>query len=213
MDLESFSIGIIADKTLQAFGFHISAIGYFEEKFSHFKDVTNLELIAKPIVIDNPGQVVIDSKEEVVKKKNKHAAKKKEQLVKLYAFVGSSLSLCPKYSPLLLPYFMLASVLAFIPTLIPALIPAFVPALDFYSRSLTILLSRHMPAPIFCLRFPTILLPHYVPTLAGSAAFFRLVIFLFLIAEFQLFCYRFLICSVLLFFLDLYLSKYSNNHC
>lgn len=50
-------------------------------------DITDLGLIAKSIVMDNSGQVFIDSKKEIIKKKNKRTAKRKERLKKLYALV------------------------------------------------------------------------------------------------------------------------------
>ena len=45
----------IADKTLRALGFHISATGYLEEGLPRFTDVTDLELTAELAVVDNPG--------------------------------------------------------------------------------------------------------------------------------------------------------------
>lgn len=77
-DFKSFSIDDLADKTLQALGFHISAIGYLEKEFPRFKDVTNLELTAELAMVDNASQIVTDSKEKLVKKKNKRMAKRKE---------------------------------------------------------------------------------------------------------------------------------------
>ena len=76
LDFGGCSRDDIADKTLQALGFHIFATGYFKERSPRFTDITDLELIAEPAMIDNPGQDVTDSEEKVVKKKNKCTAKR-----------------------------------------------------------------------------------------------------------------------------------------
>ena len=55
MDFDSFNMDDIADKTLQALGFHIFATRYLEEGFPRFIDVTDLELNAEPAIVDNPG--------------------------------------------------------------------------------------------------------------------------------------------------------------
>ena len=70
MDYGSFSTDDIANETLQALGFHISAIRYLKERSPYFTDITDLQLTVKPAIVDNSGQVVMDSEEEVVKKKN-----------------------------------------------------------------------------------------------------------------------------------------------
>lgn len=71
MDFKSFNMNNLADETLQALSFHISTTRYLKEGFPCFIDISDLELTAKPVVMDNPGQVVTDSEEEMVKKKNK----------------------------------------------------------------------------------------------------------------------------------------------
>lgn len=73
-------------------------------------------------------------------------------------------------------------------------------------------ISCCMPALVSYLGSLVILSFCYLLALAASAAFFCLVMLLFLIIEFQLFCYCFL-CSVYFFFLDFYLLEYSNNLC
>ena len=103
LELESISTNAIIDTTLQALGFHISTIGYLEKRIPRFTDVTNLELNTKLDVVDNPVEVVMDSKEEMVKKKNKRVIKRKKQLVKLFALVRSPLPPCSKFSLILYP--------------------------------------------------------------------------------------------------------------
>ena len=129
LDFNNFNTDDIADKTLQALGFHIFATRYLEKRSLCFTDVTDLKLNIEPAIIDNPGQVVTDSGEDVVKKKNKRAAKKKEWLAKLRAPVRSPLSSRLESSSCLLPRFMRTPVPALVPTPVPALGPALVPAL------------------------------------------------------------------------------------
>ena len=131
LDFGGCSIDDIADKTLQALSFHISATRYLEEGSPRFTDVTDLELTAKLAVVDNPGWVVTDSEEEVVKKKNKCTAKRKERLAKLCASVGSPLFFCPESS--------LFST--------PRSISAPVPALFFRPGSPVVLSSGRLPTP------------------------------------------------------------------
>ena len=153
LDFGGCSTDDIADKTLRALGFHISATGYLKERSLRFTDITDLELTAEPVVMDSPNQVVTDSEEEVVKKKNKCAAKKKERLAKLCAPIRSPLSPCPKSSLFLTPY----SVCALVPALMPALVPACMPAL------------MPAPVPIFLSRprSPVVLSSSCVPTPAA----------------------------------------------
>lgn len=80
LDFESFSTDDLADKALRTLGFYIIATEYLEERFPRFINVTDLELIAKPVMIDNPGQVVTESDEELIKKKNKYTVKKSSSL-------------------------------------------------------------------------------------------------------------------------------------
>ena len=174
----------IKDETLLALGFHIFTTGYLEEGSLCFIDITNLELNAKLAVVDNSGQVVIDLEEEVVKKKNKRAAKSKEWFVKLRSPVESPLSPRPKSSSFLLPRFVPAFVTTLVPAFLPVLMPALVPTL--------------VPAPF---SYP------------GSPFFCYLVMLLFFVAEFQLFCHLFLVCSIQLFLLDLHLLEHSNGPC
>ena len=150
----------IGNETLWALGFHISATRYLKEGFPSFTNVTDLELITKPVVVDNPSQVVTESEKKVVKKKNKHVAKKKKQRAKLCAFIGSSLSLCSESSFLLLPCFMPVS----LPTLVPAPISrlgSFIVlssgCLPTLATSATLFLSCY--ALIFHYGIPTLLLP------------------------------------------------------
>ena len=130
LDFESFNTDKLANKILWAFGFHISATGYLEERFQYFTDVTNLKLTAEPTMVNNPGEIVLDSKEEVVKKKNKHTIKKIERLAKLCAPVKSSSS----------PYLLSPAILSScqVPTLISRL------------GSPAVLLFYCLPIPIFC---------------------------------------------------------------
>lgn len=144
----------IADKTLQALGFHIFATGYLEKESSRFIDVTDLELTAKPDVLDNPNQVITDSKEKMVKKKNECAAKRKKQLAKLRTPIGSSSSPRPKFSLLSLPCSMPTSVPALVPALVLALVPAFVPVAP-------------MSASFSCLGSPVNFLSGRVPALVA----------------------------------------------
>lgn len=111
-------------------------------------------MAAKLALIDNPSQVVINSKKEVVKKKDKCTAKRKEQLAKL---CGSSLSPCHKSSPLSLPCFVPVFLPTFVPAPIFALVPAFMPTFVL--------------APIFCLKSPAVLLSYCLLTLAASKDF------------------------------------------
>lgn len=120
---------------LWTLGFHISTTGYLEEESLFFTDVTDLELTAKSAMVDNPGQVVTHFKDKVMKKKNECTAKKKRRLARFYIPVRSLLSLCPKFSLVLLPQS------------VPALVPVFVTAFIFRAGLTTILLSAHMPAP------------------------------------------------------------------
>lgn len=100
LDFENFSTDNIADKILQALGFHIFAIEYLEEGSPYFINITDLNLTAEPTIIDNLGQVVINSKEKIVKKKNKYAVKRMECLANfvflldvLYLLASNSLFL------------------------------------------------------------------------------------------------------------------------
>ena len=173
MNFESFSIDDLVDETLRALGFHISATEYLEERSSRFTEVIDLELTSKPAVVDNPGQIVTDSKEEVVKKKNKRAAKTKERLTKFCALVESLLSPCPKSSFFLLPHsvpapmpalvstpvlsLVLAPMLAFVPTPVSALVPVSLSR----SGSPVVLSSGRMPTPAAVSRrkIPALILP------------------------------------------------------
>ena len=133
LDFGSFNIDDIANKTLQALGFHIFITKYLKKGSLCFTNVTDLELTAKPAVMDNFSQIVKDFEEEVVKKKNECVAKKKERLTKLRAYIGFSLSPCPESSFLLSSRFVPALVPAFVPTLVLALVSTFVPAPFFLS--------------------------------------------------------------------------------
>ena len=165
LNFGGFSTDDIADKILQALVFHISATGYLEKGSLRFIDITDLELTAKPAVVNNLGQVVMDSGEKMVKKKNKRAAKKKERLAKFYVSVGSSLFFYHKSSLFLSP----RSVPAPVPTLVPVYVPAFVPApvaapvatLFSHPGSPVVLSSCHVPAPatVSCCEIPAFVLP------------------------------------------------------
>lgn len=192
LNFKSFSMDDLADEILWALGFHISATWYLEEVSPYFTDVTDLELTAKPVVVDNPGQVVMDFEEEVVKKKNKYAPKKKKRLAQFHLFVGFLSSPCPESSPFLSSHSVLASVPAIIPC--PLLCPLLWPLLFFVPHLLL----------FYCLVACWLQL--------HLQLFSYLVMLLFLVAKFQLFCCFFL-CLVHLIFLDLYLSKHSNNLC
>ena len=159
----------IADKTLQALGFHISTTRYLKKRSPHFTDVTDLELNAQPAVVDNLGQVVTNFEKEVMKKKNKYAAKKKKRLAKLYVPIRSFLSSCFESSPLLLPCPLHTLVLVFVFAFIPVLVLASMPVLVFHSGSPVILLTYHIHALISCPESPAILLSCYMPTPARFA--------------------------------------------
>lgn len=144
----------------------MSATGYLEKGSLRFTNVINLELTAKPAVINNSGQIVMNFEEEVVKKKNECAAKKKERLIKLRILVRSLLSFDLKSSLLLLLYSL--------PTPIPAFVLVFVLVL--------------MPAPIFillfCSRSPIIWSSGCMPTLA-TVSYCRISVLLLLLSVFS----------------------------
>ena len=178
-DFRGFSTDDIADKTLQALGFHISATGYLQKRFSYFINVTNLEFTIEPAVVNNSAQVVRDSEEEVVKKKNKRATKRKERLAKLHTSIRFSLSSRPESSLFLLPHSVSVPVPTLVPALVPTLIPTFVPASLSHFRSFVILLSGHMPAPatVSCCGIPALilLLPVLGPSLLLRPSLFRIL--------------------------------------
>lgn len=147
LDFESFSTNAIADEIFQALSFYISTTGYLKKRSSRFINITDLELTAKSVVVDNPGQIVTDFEREVLKKKNKCAAKKKERLVKFPAFVEFFLSPSSESSPFLLPYFMPTPILALVPALIPTPVPALVPTFVSRLGLPAILLSCCIPIP------------------------------------------------------------------
>ena len=145
----------IADKTLQAHGFYISATGYLEKGSPRFIDVIDLMLNAKLTVMENPGLVITDSEEELIKKKNKRTVKRKERLAKLCVPIKPPSSLCPESSPLLSPCFVPVPKFALVPIPMPAPISRFgFPA---------ILLSCHVPVPVFCPDSPAILSSNHTP--------------------------------------------------
>lgn len=86
-------------------------------------------------MVNNPSQIVINSKKKMIKKKNRYTTKRKERLAKIYIFVKFLLFSCSKSSLFLLPYF------------IPALI------------------LTSVIIPIFCSGSPAILLSYYIFTL------------------------------------------------
>ena len=137
LDFGGFSMDNIAEKTLRTLGFHISTTGYLKKESPYFTDVTNLELTAKLVMVNNLGQVVTDFKEEVVKKKNKYVAKRKQWLAKLHVLVGSFLS--PHFESSLLS--SPCSMPAPMPALVPAPEPAFIPTP----------VPDPVPAPFLCL--------------------------------------------------------------
>ena len=145
LDIKSFNIDDIADKTFRALEFHISTTGYLEKWSLCFTNVTDLELSVKPAVVDNLGEIITDFEEEIMKKKNKRVFKKKERLTKLCALFRSFLSPCLESTFLLLLCF------------VPAHVPTF--------------RSAPMPAPVSYPRSPAILSSGYVPALAASTAF------------------------------------------
>lgn len=55
LDFESFSKDAIANKTFQALELHIFTNKYLEKGFPRFTDVIDLELIAKPGMVNNSG--------------------------------------------------------------------------------------------------------------------------------------------------------------
>ena len=154
----------IEDKTLQALDFYISTTEYLKKRSSHFIDITDLELTAKLVIVDNPVQVIRNFEEEMVKMKNECAAKKKERLAKLYTPVGSFLYLCFECFLFLLPYSMPILLPIFVPVflavLLPVLLSAPVPALLSYFGSSIVLLSGYVPAPVIisCCRIPAFML-------------------------------------------------------
>ena len=168
MNFDNFSTDDIIDETQRALGFHISAAVYLEEESPRFTDVTDLELNTEPTVVDNPGQVVTNSKEEVVKKKNKRTAKRKMRLAKLRILGRSSLSPYLKSSPLLSTRFVPAPVSAFVPALMPALVPAHVPTpmpthvSTLVPAFLPALMHAPMPALISRPRSPALLSSRHV---------------------------------------------------
>lgn len=115
-----------------------------------------------PAVVDNPGQVVMDSEEEILKKKNKRVAKRKEQLAKLCILVGCLLSPFPKLFPLLLSRSVLAPMLAlmtipiFYPGSFAVLLSRYMLAPNSHLGSLAISLSRCLSASISCSRSPVV---------------------------------------------------------
>ena len=123
LDFKSFSTNDIADKSFQALGFHISAIGYLKEGFSHFTNVTDLELTTELAMVDNFGQIVTDSEKELLNKKNKYAVKRKERDMRRCAFIRSLLYLFPKFPLLLLRYIVPAPMFALVLTLIFVSVP------------------------------------------------------------------------------------------
>lgn len=129
LDFQSFTTDAIINRILRALGFYIFAIIYLEIGSLCFIDVTFLELITKPAIIENLDQVVRNSKKEVVKKKNKYIAKNKKQLAKLCAFVGFFLSFNSESSSLLLLCFVLAPIFVIISALVPISVPTLMPAL------------------------------------------------------------------------------------
>lgn len=163
MDFKGFSTVAIADKTLQALGFHISTTGYLKEGSPHFIVVTDLELIAERVVVDNLGQVITESEEEVVKNKNKRTIKRKERFAKLCVLVESPSSPHPEFFPF--------SSACSMPALVPALVPAPISASVSCSESAAISLFRRLPAIVSRPRSPGILLSCCVPAPARSAAF------------------------------------------
>lgn len=164
----------LADETLQFLSFYIFATKYHKERTPRFTDITDLELTAEPVVVDNFGQVVTDFKEKVVKKKNKYVTKKKEQLAKFCALIGSLMSSCPKSSPFLLPHSLPTPITIYVFHLrfATVLLSCHMPAPIFCSGSLVVLLSCRVSAFIFCAGSLAILLSCHLPALATSAAFF-----------------------------------------
>ena len=171
LDFRGCSTDDIADETLQALGFHISATGYFEEGSPRFTDVTDLELTAEPAVMNNPGQVVTDSEEKVVKKKNKCVAKRKKRLVKLCTLVGSLLSPCHKSSLLSSPHFISTLVPAFMPAPMPHFMPAPIPVPLSCPGSPVVLSSGRVPTPaaVSCQVYMSLLLVLGPPLLLGPS--------------------------------------------
>lgn len=81
----------IQDNTLKALGFHISSLGYLEEREPRFVDVTDKpDFIIE--TVDN-SQPITDFENEKVRKQNKRVAKRKRQLdnlcVSIHAFAAS----------------------------------------------------------------------------------------------------------------------------
>ena len=165
LNFDSFSTDDIADETLQALGFCISATGYLEEGSPYFIDVTDLELTTGLAVVDKAGQVVTNSQEEVVKKKNKCVAKRKKRLAKLRSPVRSLLFPCPESSLFLLPYLLPTPMPAFVFVLVPAFMPASIstpmPAAFSCLGSPVVLLSSRVsvPAAVSCRRIPALMSP------------------------------------------------------
>lgn len=168
-NFDSFSTNVIADKTLRAISFHISATRYLKKEYLHFINITDLKLNTKPAIINNLDQVVIDFEEEIVKKKNKHAAKRKEQFAKLcipirsllFAFFESLFFLSSRSMSALMPAFMPTPMPAFVLVLMPTSISCF--------GSFTVLFSYCISAPVSYL---------------DSPLSYCLVILLFFVAEF-----------------------------
>lgn len=187
MDFESFNTDDLANEIFQTLSFHISVTEYLKEKSLRFTNVTDLKLSVKPVVINNLGQVVIDSKEKVVEKKNKYTVKKK-WLAKLNASVRSFLFFCFKSSLFLLLCFIPTPVPVFMATLISyfrsfaVLLSCYMFILVSCFRSLAILSFCYMPAFVSYFESLAILLSHYISAPAISAALFLLYhVFVFLL--------------------------------
>lgn len=123
-----------------------------------------------------------------MKKKNKYMAKRKEWLVKLHAPIRSSLFFHPGSTAVLLSHYVPASI--FYSRYPAVLLSCCLPTLISRSRSPSVLFSRCMPTSFSNLDL--LLFCHLVVCLLwlDLQLFLCLVMFLFLVAEFQLFyCY------------------------
>ena len=120
-------------------------------------------MTAKPAVVNNFGQIVMDSQEEVVKKKNKRADKKKEQLAKFYVLgrlalfsrLGSSVILVSCHIPVPISRFGSSAVL----------LSDYMPAVVSCPGSPAVLSSYCVPTPVSCSKSPAVLLFHCLPSL------------------------------------------------
>ena len=165
-DFERFSTDNLADESLRALGFLISATTYLEERSSRFTDVTDLELTAKSAMVDNSGWLITDSEKKIMKKKNKCTAEIKERFAKHHSLVRSPSSCHPRSPAILFFRYVLGpiSCLGSPTILLSSCVLALVFSLGFPAN----LLSRCVPAPVSYPRFPAVVSSCCVSTSISS---------------------------------------------